>query len=220
MFNMQAGQIEQRPELNWRAPGSTGSRPTTSRSSRSAGTTRSPSASGSPRRGPAVPAADRGRVGIRLPGRDAHPLVFGDDPARLDPFAWTLQERRHRPTRSAPKRPNAFGLFDMHGNAWEWCSDGFGPYAGRRGRRPQGPPRGRARVLRGGSFDWENVSSGPARPPGSAIRRICPTTTTDSASARRSALPGASTATGGPAAWASNATSRSPSASSARRTTP
>ncbi len=56
------------------------------------------------------------------------------------------------------RRPNAFGLYDMHGNAWEWCSDRFGPYAAGRQRDPEGPTQapfrdGPFRVLRGGSFN-------------------------------------------------------------------
>lgn len=50
--------------------------------------------------------------------------------------------------------PNAFGLFEMTGNVWEWCADWFDPeYYSRSPRHdPPGPERGNARVMRGGSY--------------------------------------------------------------------
>ena len=86
---------------------------------------------------------------------------FGDDPSKLGDYAWhdsnAFKKRQRYPHPVGTKRPNAWGLYDMHGNVFEWCSDWWtDSYAKADTRDPKGPPSalaGAPRVLRGGSWD-------------------------------------------------------------------
>jgi formylglycine-generating enzyme len=59
---------------------------------------------------------------------------------------------RHGPTPVRTFAPNAWGFFDMHGNAYQWCSDWYGPYPAGVATDPQGAKSGSNRVIRGGKY--------------------------------------------------------------------
>jgi formylglycine-generating enzyme required for sulfatase activity len=78
---------------------------------------------------------------------------FGDDADRLDEAAWYGENSGKQTHPVAQKKPNAWGLYDMHGNVWEWCRDWYeGGYLSAGVTDPQGPDSGTARVLRGGCY--------------------------------------------------------------------
>jgi formylglycine-generating enzyme required for sulfatase activity len=62
-------------------------------------------------------------------------------------------------------KPNALGLFDMHGNAFQWCADWYGAeyYAASPVDDPTGPDSGTDRVLRGGSWNFGPLYSRSAK---------------------------------------------------------
>ncbi len=70
----------------------------------------------------------------------------------------------HRSTKVGSYAPNAFGLYDMHGNVNEWCEDWDGPYTLATVSDPTGPASGSMRVFRGGSWkDWSGNCRSAAR---------------------------------------------------------
>jgi len=102
---------------------------------------------------------------------------FGDDSSKLGDYAWyrgnAYDKGEKYAHRVGVKKPNAWGLYDMHGNMWEWCADRYADsYTNANARDPKGPAAGGGRVLRGGAWlyklgfcraarrDWEHPHMG------------------------------------------------------------
>lgn len=86
---------------------------------------------------------------------------FGSDSEYMRDHGWIgsnsfdIGERYAHPV--AKKKPNPLGLYDVHGNVWEWCSDWHSTPAATRVTDPIGPKKGTMRVIRGGS--WHGVAT-------------------------------------------------------------
>jgi len=77
---------------------------------------------------------------------------FGDDPSNLGQYAWYTANSGGLTHPTGQKLPNPWGVYDVYGNAWEWCSDWMGVYPGGSVTDPQGPASGTRKLVRGGSW--------------------------------------------------------------------
>jgi formylglycine-generating enzyme required for sulfatase activity/serine/threonine protein kinase len=79
---------------------------------------------------------------------------FGDGGPQVRKHLWSNQNSGEKAQTVGTKPANAFGLFDMHGNVWEWCRDLYDEswYAHSSIQDPNGPASGDERVMRGGSW--------------------------------------------------------------------
>ena len=101
-----------------------------------------------------------GWMGCRLPteaereyaarANTTTPFYTGDSLTLDQAYFNNSSGREAKPVGSFP--PNAFGLYDMHGNMGEWCSDWYGEYNIDEKMNPKGPETGKIKVIRGGGF--------------------------------------------------------------------
>ena len=80
---------------------------------------------------------------------------FDDEEGLLPEYGWFRRNSSQRTHTVGLLEPNAWGLYDMHGNVCEWCSDRFGAYPKGAVSDPTGLARSAVRVLRGGSWFFE-----------------------------------------------------------------
>jgi serine/threonine protein kinase/formylglycine-generating enzyme required for sulfatase activity len=80
---------------------------------------------------------------------------FGHDVASLGEFTWYDRNSGNRTHPVGEKHPNGFGMYDMHGNVWEWCCDGYGNYKESRVDDPNGVDGVGDQVIRGASWDYD-----------------------------------------------------------------
>ncbi len=82
----------------------------------------------------------------------------GDYAGSLDAMAWYGENSGNKTHEVATKQPNAWGLYDMHGNVWEWVQDWWGKYPSGTVSDPTGATSEWERVTRGGG--WRSIGAG------------------------------------------------------------
>ncbi len=85
---------------------------------------------------------------------------FGRDARKLSEYGWFKGNSSKRTHPVGQRRPNKWGLYDMHGNVAEWCNDVYSKnyYMKSPSRNPRGPEKGEVKVLRGGGWNYSAES--------------------------------------------------------------
>ncbi len=88
------------------------------------------------------------------------PYSFDGDARKLSQYGWFKENSSKQTHARGQKKPNAWGLYDMHGNVSEWCNDVYSRtyYRTSSPRNPRGPENGEIRVLRGGAWNYSAES--------------------------------------------------------------
>ena len=124
-----------------------------------------PEASWAPRNWPLEP----GRRGFRLPTEAEWEVAsragartaygYGGDASLLSRFGWFTENSGKHVHPPRELRPGRRGVFDLHGNLWEWTHDWYGDYDTKASADPPGPNVGSIRVIRGGSWGNDAANS-------------------------------------------------------------
>jgi formylglycine-generating enzyme required for sulfatase activity len=104
---------------------------------------------------------------------------FGNDTKDIEEYVWFDKNSGDRTNKVGLKRPNAFGLYDMHGNVWEFCLDYYDPnyYKTLKDEitiNPKGPENGKVPVIRGGSWNYAVLIENTFPQNGGNATRCCP----------------------------------------------
>jgi len=88
------------------------------------------------------------------------PYFFGQDAGKLGDYAWFDKNSGGHPRAVGQKQPNAWGLYDICGNLWEWCNDFYQVdyYQQAPRQDPKGPKEGQTKVVRGGAWRFNAES--------------------------------------------------------------
>ncbi|MBI9016734.1 MAG: formylglycine-generating enzyme family protein [Phycisphaerae bacterium] len=86
-------------------------------------------------------------------GESQSRFSFGDSENDLGDYCWYKDNSGDKTHPVGQKKPNKFGLYDMHGNVWEWCQDYYqDSYRNLASKDPKGPSSSTRRLIRGGSW--------------------------------------------------------------------
>lgn len=89
---------------------------------------------------------------------------FGNDRSLAREYSWNKLNSSEKTHPVGSKKPNQYGIYDMHGNVWEWVSDFYDKdyYASSSKSNPTGPKKGKERGIRGGSWTFATDAGRPA----------------------------------------------------------